>query len=171
MVEQIVVDKQIVYCPNCETEILISADDREIDTFVCPSCGMVKFEEQKSNLRNFFSSDQKFNFAAFLITPIWLIFHGKAWIGVSLFIFNVVAVILAIIGFWETFLIQLLVALYFGAVGNDIAYIYHNCQTDDDLYLSQRPWKIGAWLVFVILLTCFAIIWLQLGMQHLPKLV
>jgi hypothetical protein len=162
-------------CPECQTDLVLSAA-RPGRPAECTACGStitvpldsVRLDLRKSpgpvgagaepalpdgeeipdEIRRF-----RFNWGAFLLTPIWLFFHGRIALGVLLVglaaasnFAGVVSPVVPIL----SFPVFLALAIYFGVRGYRIAWsdagIY---DTLDDVKRRERNWAVIGLVVVV----------------------
>jgi len=104
-----------------------------------------------------------FNWGAFFLAPVWCLFNGRAGIGVFLIIWNLASQAAALIGIEccvVVLLIDLVVALYFGTQGNEIAWKEEGYSSIEELRRRQRGWNIAGIIlgIFGIILIIFIMI-------------
>jgi len=94
-----------------------------------------------------------FNWGAFFVTPIWLLFHGKIGISLLLILLNIVFRFIGVPGissFIVVLLIDFSIALYFGFRGNRIAWDNKGYISIEQLKEKQRIWNILGFIGFTI---------------------
>lgn len=100
-----------------------------------------------------------FNWGAFFLPPLWLIFHGKVGAGIGLILLGwylnyqtsrAGAVIVP-------FVIQLGIAIYVGKQGNKIAWKNKGYASLEQLKTKQKPWLVAGLVVWGIILVLFII--------------
>ena len=165
-------------CPECQADLVLSAASP--GTYVkCTSCEksiLVPVDATEVNLRkqsggaggsgagSASSADEdmpqeirrcRFNWGAFFLTPIWLLFHGRIAIGLLLIglsiVLNLAGQVSPLMGLL-TIPIFLVIAIYFGTQGYKIAWsgsgIY---DTVEDVKRRERNWAIVGLIIFVVL--------------------
>lgn len=94
-----------------------------------------------------------FNWGAFILTPLWCLFHGRVGIGLLLIVWTLIwAAFLFAAGAWGISLIHLGIMLYFGISGNKIAWEEKGYMSLQDVRESQRRWNIGGIIVAMIMM-------------------
>ena len=94
--------------------------------------------------------DYGFNFGAFFITPLWLLFHGRVGTGVLLIVLNFIsraAVLLGEGGVFSVIIIQMFIMFYFGTTGNRIAWEKKGYASREELKEGERGWNIAGILI------------------------
>ncbi|MFC2139239.1 hypothetical protein ACFLR4_01135, partial [Bacteroidota bacterium] len=95
-----------------------------------------------------------FNWGAFFLTPIWLLFHKKVLIGILMILLNL---------FFQglissrselvipVFILILIINGYFGIAGNKISWLAFKEASYDDTAKKEKRWNIAGIVVFIIL--------------------
>jgi hypothetical protein len=166
-------------CPECSAKLVLSSARPGHDT-QCTSCGaaiVVPFEAgtlTPEELRQASGGEdadrdyeeeelpeairrRRFNFGAFLMTPIWLLLHGRIWTGVLLILLHIVTNVTATVappaGFLG-FLLSIALSVYFGLRGYRIAWRdrgYYD--TVEDVKRRERKWAVLGIAVAIIFWT------------------
>ncbi|MFQ5729496.1 MAG: hypothetical protein ACE5GN_03955 [Waddliaceae bacterium] len=102
-----------------------------------------------------------FNWGSFVLTPLWLLFHGRVGTGIFLILLNIVLRAAGFLVMEEALLvlfifiqlsIQVIIMSYFGLVGNEIAWKNKGYVSVDELRKKQRGWNIVGILVGVFII-------------------
>ena len=165
-----------IRCFNCDKEIRMdpetisySEDLYGLDgKFTCGTC-LAQLDPRKSNSRRMVPYiDLGFNYGAFFLTPLWLLFNGKvptaigvivAPLCISTFGFGLqallnfpesaaIAVLVCCNG--AAMLIPLTAALRYGSIGNQVLWSSERFANVSRLKQSQRPWNIAGLAVLVL---------------------
>jgi hypothetical protein len=103
--------------------------------------------------------DLGFNFGAFFLSPLWLLFHGRVGTGILLIGLSVVlrtvnAALEMESGAGAAGLASLCVSFclmfYFGATGNQIAWKRGKFTSVEELKKSERPWNVAGLVVGIL---------------------
>ena len=184
-------------CPNCTAEIIV----RYLkigDAAKCKSCGsevsvpadavkteipsvalMPSMEKPLTNqvalmpdqIKDAENWQKRFNWGAFFLTPLWLIFHGKVLMGILLIIFNIALRFFLELGGIGTnifgIFLSLLIGAYFGARGNEIAMKDRGNQLLEDVKKRERIWSIWGILLGCLFFGLIIILLLSSSFQSI----
>ena len=128
-------------CKNC-------GEDVEDDFDVCWNCQFDKngsppalVEPEKKDETE--ETKYPFHWGAFLLAPLWLLFHGRASVGAFLFLVKVLSTSIgsffAILGY----AIVLVIAFSYGSQGYKIAWETGKYLSFEQMKRSQLPWVIA----------------------------
>ncbi|MCF8267012.1 MAG: hypothetical protein K9I69_02930 [Ignavibacteriales bacterium] len=98
--------------------------------------------------------DFGFNIGAAVLTPLWLMFHGRILTGILLIIFSFFARLLGLLGAGGLFLyliIVLAVMGWAGFAGNRIAGKHKNIYHPEAIQVSEKGWTTAGIIVGIVI--------------------
>jgi Zn finger protein HypA/HybF involved in hydrogenase expression len=154
-------------CASCGAELILDKDDLLRGVYNCPTCNaehIVAYdfidELYKAGIQKWIGG---YNFGALLLTPLWLMAHGRAVLGLLLFVFYLPSPLAwALIVFSKRPDIQMLalayslsefgLCLYFGKKGNQIAFDNRGNRSEAEIVKRESTWSMAGWIIAVIAL-------------------
>lgn len=95
-----------------------------------------------------------FNWGAFFLAPLWLLFHGRLGVALALVILGAAGSVVAAAsaaGAIAVLAFEFAVGSYYGLNANDIAWEERGYETMDDLRRSQWGWNVAGVVVGLVL--------------------
>ena len=163
-------------CPGCNSEIVVKYL-KIGERAKCWSCGAEAVVPENATEGSFAKATQRpsvssttaepvskaeqeverirrsFSCGAFFLAPVWLLFHGR--VGTGILVMLLILFLRGVADLWGAanvvaVFIQLLIALYFGERGNEIA-AKHRCYASlEELKRKEKGWTIAGLVVGIV---------------------
>lgn len=143
-------------CKACGNSVTVPAAARELQELPRQEVSILSNDQCEHTEENL-----GFNWGAFFLTPLWLLFHGKPLTGVLLMLYGFISRawgLMGVPGLFIGLIISLCIACHYGSEGNKIAMKTKGYSSLDELRSAERPWAIAGIVVgsIVVLLTVVA---------------
>lgn len=100
-------------------------------------------------------ADLGFNFGAGVLSPLWLLCHGKTLPGIGLMALGLVTRVLGALGPGGVFLgliISVVQVVAVGSQANRIAWLDKRYASLDEMRRAQKPWLVAGLIVFSLMI-------------------